>query len=146
MARRLCYNSPAMLDTFLVPEKTVVNAKGDGPSVDLSATAHRVLLASLHITRIIEQESLDVSIYGSADGTTWTPKPIVSFPQKFYRGQQPLLVDLTAHPEVKIVRAHWEASRWGRGTETPMFEFHVTLKEVPPEVLREAAAEAKALA
>jgi hypothetical protein len=135
-----------MIDTFLVPEKTVVNAKGDGPSVDLSAAKHRVFLASLHVMNIIEQESLDVSICGSADGTTWTPKPIVSFPQKFYRGQQPLLLDLTQHPDAKFVRAHWEASRWGRGTETPMFEFHVTLKEVPPEVLREAAAEAKAMA
>ncbi|MGC2197578.1 MAG: hypothetical protein WA628_23100 [Terriglobales bacterium] len=135
-----------MLDTFLVPEKTVVNAKGDGPSVDVSAAARRVLLASLHITNIIEQESLDVSLYGSADGSTWTPKPIASFPQRFYRGQQPLLIDLTQHPDVKFVRAHWEASRWGRGSETPMFEFHVTLKEVPPEVLREAAAEAKAMA
>jgi hypothetical protein len=135
-----------MLDTFLVPEKTVIHAKGDGASVDVSTATHRVLLATLHITNIIEQESLDLSVYGSADGTTWTPKPIASFPQKFYRGQQPLLVDLTQHPEVKIVRAHWEASRWGRGAETPMFEFHVTLKEVPPDVLREAAAEAKAMA
>jgi hypothetical protein len=29
--------------------------------------------------------------------------------------------------------------RWGRGTETPMFEFHVTLREVPQEILAEAA-------
>jgi len=43
------------------------------------------------------------------------------------------------------VRAHWEASRWGRGTETPMFEFGVTIKEVPPDVLREARNESKAL-
>ena len=135
-----------MLDTFLVPEKTVVNAKGDGPGVDVSVASHHVLLATLHITNIIEQESLDVSIYGSADGTTWTPKPLASFPQKFYRGQHPLLVDLTQHSDVKALRAHWETNRWGRGTETPMFEFHVTLKEVSPEVLREAAAEAKTMA
>jgi len=135
-----------MIDTFLVPEKTVASAKGDGPSIDVSAGANRVFLATLHITRIIEQESLDVSIYGSADGATWTPKPIVSFPQKFYRGEQPLLLKLTQHSEVKWVRAHWEMSRWGRGSETPMFEFHVTLKEVPAEVLREATAEAKAMA
>jgi hypothetical protein len=57
-----------------------------------------------------------------------------------------MLLDLTQHGDVKIVRAHWEANRWGRGTETPMFEFHVTLKEVSPQVLREAAAEAKTLA
>lgn len=135
-----------MIDTFLVPEKTVIQAKGDGPAVDVSAATHRVLLATLQITNIIEQESLDVSIYGSADGTAWTPKPIAFFPQKFYRGQHPLLIDLAKHPEVKTLRAHWEASRWGRGTETPMFEFHVTLKEVSPEILREAAAEAKAMA
>jgi hypothetical protein len=135
-----------MLDMFLVSEKTVVNAKGDGVPVDLSAASNRVLLASLYITNIIEQESLDVSIYGSADGSTWDPKPLASFPQKFYRGQQPLLVDLTQHPSVKFVRAHWETNRWGRGTETPMFEFHVTLKEIPPDVLREAVAEARAMA
>jgi len=135
-----------MLDTFLVPEKTVAQAKGDGPSVDVSAAGNRVLLATLHITNIVEQESLDVGIYGSADGATWTPKPIAVFPQKFYRGQQPLLVDLGQHPEVKMLRAHWDAHRWGRGTEVPMFEFHVRLKEVPPEVLREARAEAKAMA
>ena len=137
---------PAMVDTFLVREKTVIQGKGDGVSVDVSSASNRVLLATLHITNIIEQESLDVGIYGSADGTTWTPKPLATFPQKFYRGQQPLLVDLTQHPDVKLLRAHWDAARWGRGTETPMFEFHVTLKEVPPDVLREARAEAKSLA
>ncbi|HST11144.1 MAG TPA: hypothetical protein VLL05_12270, partial [Terriglobales bacterium] len=142
----LCYNSPVMIDTFLVPEKTVINAKGDGVSVDVSAAANRVFLATLSITNIIEQESLDVSIYGSSDGATWSPKSIAAFPQKFYRGEHPLLVDLTGHADVKFVRAHWEASRWGRGTETPMFEFHVTLKEVSPQILREAAAEAKTFA
>jgi hypothetical protein len=142
----LCYNSPVMVDTYLVPEKTVINAKGDGPAVDIGAASNRVFLASLSITNIIEQESLDISIYGSADGATWAPKPIASFPQKFYRGEHPLLLDLTKHGDVKVVRAHWEASRWGRGTEIPMFEFHVTLKEIPPQVLKEATAEAKTLA
>ncbi|HZS99969.1 MAG TPA: hypothetical protein VFA40_24490 [Terriglobales bacterium] len=135
-----------MVDTFLVPEKTVITAKGDGASVDVSGAGNRVFLATLYITNIIEQEALDVSIYGSADGATWSPKPIASFPQKFYRGESPMLLDLTQHADVKMVRAHWEANRWGRGTETPMFEFHVTLKEVSPQVLREAAAEAKMLA
>ena len=135
-----------MIDTFLVAEKTVVTAKGDGPAVDVSGAAGRVFLLTLEITKIIEQESLEVSIYGSADGTTWGAKPIVSFPQKFYCGQSPLLLDLTTHPEVKFVRAHWEVARWGRGTETPMFEFDLRLKEIPADVLREATAEAKALA
>jgi hypothetical protein len=134
------------MNSFLVAEKTVVTAKGDGDAVDVSAAAGRVFLLTLDITNIIEQESLDVSIYGSADGAAWSPKPIVCFPQKFYRGQSPLLLDLTAHPDVKFVRAHWEVARWGRGTETPMFEFGVTMREVPANILAEATAEARAMA
>jgi hypothetical protein len=135
-----------MIDTDLVAAKTVVSAKGDGPTVDMSASAGRVFLLTLEITQIIEQESLDVSVYGSADGAAWGAKPVAAFPQKFYRGDHPLLLDLTGHPDVKFVRAHWEVARWGRGTETPMFEFGLRLKEIPADVLREAAREAKALA
>ena len=140
-----CYNFSAMIETVLVAEKTGVSAKGDGPTVDVSGAAGRVFLLTLEITKIIEQESLEVSIQGSADGAAWGAKPAVTFPQKFYCGQSPLLLDLTAHPDVKFVRAHWEVARWGRGVETPMFEFGVRLKEIPADVLREAAAEAKAV-
>jgi hypothetical protein len=127
------------MEAFLVPEKTVVNAKGDGPALDVSGASGRVFLLTLSITGIIEQESLDVAIFGSADGATWAAKPLAAFPQKFYREEVPLLLDLTATPEVKFIRAHWEVARWGRGTETPMFEFNVSLREVPEEILAEAA-------
>jgi len=139
-------SSTATLNTFLVPPKTIANAKGDGPALDVRGAANRVFLLTLDITNIIEQQALDASIYGSADGATWATKPLIIFPQKFYRGQHPLLLDLTANPETKFIRAHWEVNRWGRGTETPMFEFHLTIREVPPDILKEAAAEAKALA
>lgn len=132
-----------MMEAFLVAEKTVANAKGDGPALDVSRAEGRIFLLTLAITNIIEQESLDVSIHGSADGTTWDPKPVAAFPQKFYREEVPLLLDLTARPEVKFIRAHWEASRWGRGTGTPMFEFNVKLREVPQEILAEAAGRAR---
>jgi hypothetical protein len=135
-----------MIDISLVHEKVVATCKGDGPAIDVSHASNRVFLVTLAITKIIEQESLDISIYGSADGATWGPKSIAAFPQKFYCGESLLLLDLTAHPDVKFVRLHWEVARWGRGTETPMFEFDVKMKEVPPDILREATAEAKALA
>jgi len=131
-----------MLNTFLVPEKTVVTAKGDSATVDVSDASGRVFLLTLEITNIIEQESLDVVIYSSADGATWGAKSAVAYPQKFYRGEFPLLLDLTAHPDVKFVRAHWEVARWGRGGETPMFEFGLTLKEIPAEILRETSSDA----
>ncbi len=134
-----------MIDTFLVPEKTAVSAKGDGPAVDVSTAANRVFLLTLNIADIVEQESLDVGIYGSVDGATWTPKPVTIFPQKFYRGQHPLLLDLTDHRDLKFVRAHWEVNRWGRGTEIPMFEFGISIKEVPQDILKEATAEARQL-
>ena len=133
-------------EQILVPAGTVVTAKGDGQSIDVSSTSNRVFLVTLSITRIIEQESLDVSIFGSADGATWEPKSIAAFPQKFYTEEAPLLLDLTVHPNIKFVRAHWEVARWGRGTETPVFEFGVTMKEIPAQILEEARAEAKALA
>jgi hypothetical protein len=125
------------LEAVLIPANTTVSAKGDGAAVDVSGAASRVFLVTLSITNIIEQESLDVAIFASADGAAWEPKSIAAFPQKFYTGESPLLLDLTAHPEVRFVRAHWDLARWGRGVETPMFEFGVTLKEVPPEILRE---------
>jgi len=134
----------AISQAVLVPENSTVTSKGDGTAVDVSGASNRVFLVTLSITKIIEQESLDVSIVGSADGAAWDAKSLAAFPQKFYTGETPLLVDLTAHPEVKFVRAHWEVARWGRGVETPMFEFGVTLKEVPVEILREVAAQAKA--
>ena len=135
-----------MPELTLVPAGTVVNSKGDGQAADVSGATNRVFLVTLSITKIIEQESLDISIFGSADGATWEPKSLAAFPQKFYAEESPLLLDLTAASNIKFVRAHWEVARWGRGTEIPMFEFGVSMKEVPAQILQEARAEAKALA
>jgi hypothetical protein len=133
-----------MIEAFLVPENTVATAKGDGPALDLAAATTRVFLLNLAIANIVEQEALDVSIQTSADGVAFDPKPIVAFPQKFYRGETTLLLDLTAKPEVKAIRAHWDVGRWGRGSETPMFEFCVTLREVPQEIIAATAGHASA--
>jgi hypothetical protein len=146
MTSGLGYNSLAMIDSFLVPENTVVSAKGDGAPVEVSGAANRVFLLSLNITEIIEQESLDLSIFGSADGAAWGAKPLTSFPQKFYRAEHPILLDLSGQPQVRFLRAHWEVARWGRGTEIPMFKFGVSIREVPADILKEARAEAHALA
>jgi hypothetical protein len=135
-----------MVNGFLVPEKTVITAKGDGAPVEIGGAGNRVFLLTLRISKIVEQESMDLSIWGSADGANWGEKPLIAFPQKFYTGEHPLLLDLSAMADVKFLRAHWEVNRWGRGTEVPMFEFSVTIKEVPSDVLKEATAEAQSLA
>jgi hypothetical protein len=124
-----------MLQTALIPDKSAITAKGDGAAVEIGGTTNRVFLLTLNITAVVEQESIEVGIFGSSDGQTWSAKPILSFPQKFYCGQSPLLLDVTAMPDVKFLRAHWEVNRWGRGTDAVMFEAGLTLREVPAEIL-----------
>lgn len=129
-----------MFDALLIPEKTVVCDKGDGAAIDVSSAAGKVLLLTLKITDIIEQQSLDVSVWGSADGAAWGEKPLLSFPQKFYRGQHPLLLDLSKHAGIKFLRAQWRVERWGRHAEGPRFELQLSAKEVPQAVLAEVRA------
>ncbi len=132
-----------MSDAYLIQPNTVLTAKGDGATVEVPG-GNRVFLLTLSITKIVEQESLDLSVWGSADGTTWEAKPLAAFPQKFYAGQHPLLLDLSQHAGVKFVRAHWDVNRWGRGSETPMFEVSLLMRPVPADLLKETMAEAGA--
>ena len=127
-----------MIDVFLVPENIVLTAKGDSEPIDLGGATTLTLLATLTITKIVEQESIEVSFFTSADGTTWEAKPLAALPQKFYVGEYPLLIDLTQATGVKFVRAHWEVNRWGRGPVTPSFEVGLRVREVPAELLQEA--------
>jgi len=126
-----------MFEGFVVPPKTRVTSKGDGPALALSGAAQRVFLITLQIGATVEQEALDVSVWGSADGATWTAKPLLTFPQRFYVGEMPMLLDLSAQADIRHLRAHWELNRWGRGDTRPMFEFQVAVREVPPELLKQ---------
>lgn len=126
-----------MLDTYLVALKTVATAKGDGAVVDIGPAQNRVFLLQLEITGAVEQEAIEVSIYGGPEEAGIGKAPIAVFPQRFYAGSYPFLLDLQPLPEIKAVRAHWEVNRWGRGSETPRFEFGLRLMEVSPELLHE---------
>ena len=117
-----------MLPNFLVPE-TVARQNGVGPEVDLGSSSGKELLLTLGITRIIEQESLDVEIWGSADKVAWGDKPILKFPQKFYCGTYSMLLNLARHPEVKHLRVAFKLNRWGRGDVTPLFGFYIFVQE-----------------
>ncbi len=126
------------MDLFLVPERTVITSPGDSEPADISVAGSRAFLVTLSITAIVEQESLELGVYVSPDGATWEAKPVASLPQKFYVGEYPLLVDLSQHPDVRFLRVHWDASRWGRGPTAPHFEMAVRLREVPAALLDEA--------
>jgi len=117
-----------MLPDFIVPETTVREA-GTGPVLELGNSNNRLILLTLGITRIVEQESLDVSIYGSANGTEWGAKPLIAFPQKFYCGTYQVLLDLTEKQEIKYLRAKWSVNRWGRGEPKPLFGIYLFAQE-----------------
>lgn len=113
-----------MLPQFLLPETTIREA-GTGPDISLGDQQGGIAILTLGITRIIEQESLDVSIWGSSDGTDWGAKPVTTFPQKFYCGTYQLLVDLSKYPNVNKLRAKWSVNRWGKGDTKPLFTAYV---------------------
>jgi hypothetical protein len=113
-----------MFPEFLLPETTVREA-GAGPEISLGTQQGETLILTLGITRIIEQESLDLSIWGSADGSDWGARPLVSFPQKFYCGTYQVTIDLSQHPDVKHLRAKWQVNRWGKGDSKPLFGIYV---------------------
>jgi len=116
----------------LIPADTRMEASADGASFNISESATRTFLCCLTVTDQIEQESLDVSIWGSADGEVWPKRPLLKLPQQFYRGTTKLVLDLSLRPEVKFIRARWDLNRWGRVAPTPMFVAGMDLAEIPP--------------
>jgi hypothetical protein len=119
------------MDLTLIPRGTRVESNGDGAALDISGSATRTFLCMLHILDQIEQESLDVSVWGSPDGQNWGTHPIIKLPQGFYRGEERMVLDLTLRPEVKFIRARWELVRWGRVAPLPMFVIALKATEIP---------------
>ena len=114
----------------LVPKNTRVEANGEGQPFDISDSATRTFLCTLDIVEVIEQESLDVAIWGSADGTDWAKKPLLMLPQQFYRGETRMILDVSYKPEIRHLLARWVVNRWGRVAPTPLVVFGMVLEEV----------------
>jgi len=119
------------LNLFLIPVGTKLETNGDGQAFDVSSSESRTFLCRLSVTEQLEQESLDVSVWGSADGQEFGKKPLLKIPQQFYRGTTKMVLDISARPEVRFLRAKWELNRWGRVAPTPMFVAGLELEEVP---------------
>jgi len=129
----------------LIPTGTKLETNGDGEPVNVSASKTRTFLCRLAVTDQIEQESLDVSIWGSTDGSDFGKKPLLKLPQQFYRGTTKMVLDISLRPEVTFLRAKWELNRWGRVSPTPMFVVDLRLEEIPP-MSRETASRRVVLA
>lgn len=116
-----------MLLQLLVPE-TEACQDGTGATVALERAGAPVLV-TLGINRILEQQTLHVSVWGSPDGQQW--RPLVNFPRKSYCGVYSLLLDLGAHPDIRFLRAQWKMGSWTTEYRNPLFGFQVTLDSEP---------------
>jgi len=120
------------LEFSLIPAGTRLESNGEGAPLDISETVSRTFFCMLTVAEQIEQESLDVSIWGSAGGRGFGKRPLLKLPQQFYCGTTKLVLDISLRPEVKFLRARWELNRWGRVTPVPMFVVGLELEEIPP--------------
>jgi hypothetical protein len=112
--------------TYLLPEG-VARESGSGPELALGASRCKPLLLTLGINRIVERESLEISIWGSSDRENW--RRLEVFPQKFYCGKYTRALDLTRHPDVRFLRAEWKMGRWGHRMSEPLFGFYLLVEE-----------------
>ena len=120
------------LNLALIPAGSKLESNGNGEAFEVASSESRTFLVRLTITDQLEQESLDISIWGSADGENFGKTPLLKIPQQFYRGTTKMVLDISLRTEVRFLRAKWDLSRWGRVSPTPMFVVDLALEEIPP--------------
>lgn len=117
---------------YLVAPGTEVETPGSSAACELGALAGRPVVLVLRVAKAIEQESLDLSIWASADGQDWGESPLFWFPQIFYAGLKPAALNLPERPEIKFLQARWDVKRWGRGYPRPYFKFSLEIQPLNP--------------
>ena len=125
-----------MLPTFLAPEG-VRRHDGASEPADVSGIQGGTILVTLGITRIVEQERLEISIQGSSEGEDW--ETLAVFPQKFYCGTYSMTLDLEEHPRLRHLRASWRMTRWGNPGSQPQFGFYLFVAPIHQGELAVAA-------
>ena len=133
------------MDLDLIPQGTLVQENGHGQAADMRMSPTRTFFCVLRVSDQIEQESLDVSIWGSGDGENWGIHPILKIQQQFYKGETRAVLDLTLVPEINFIRAGWDLNRWGRVAPLPMFVIGLQLNEIPAMPARVPQAQAGAV-
>jgi hypothetical protein len=119
------------MEIDLIPAGTRLTSNGEGEPREVGRSQSRTFLCSMLITGQLEQESVDISIWGSRDGQDWGKFPLLKMPQRFYRGETRQVLDLSMQPDVRFLRAKWELTRWGRVAPHPQFILGFHLREVP---------------
>src|SRR5579883_494394 len=112
----------------IVPE-TLVFKDGAAQPVELGRNRGKLLVITLEVSRVTEQDGLMVSVWGSADKSDWGTAPLLMFPPKSYCGVYSSLLNLAHKPELGFVCVHWNLRRWMKGESNPAFGFAVYAEE-----------------
>jgi hypothetical protein len=119
------------VEFVLISPGTQLTANGEGQPFDITSSQTRTFLCTMEITDQMEQESVDISVWGSTDGTDFGKMPLLKMPQRFYRGETRQVLDLSLKPEICFIRAKYDLTRWGRVAPHPMFVVGFRLLEIP---------------
>jgi hypothetical protein len=111
---------------YLVPP---CMADTEGAGIVIPVRCGKLLVITVGINHVVEQESLALSIWGSVDGHDWGTEPLIEFPRKNYCGIYSTFLDLAKYPQVRHLRAQWNMLRWGQGSREILFGFYVTVQE-----------------
>jgi hypothetical protein len=106
------------VEFVLIPMGTRLTANGEGQPFEITSSTTRTFLCSMEITDQMEQESVDISVWGSADGQ---------------------VLDLSLKPEIRFIRAKYDLTRWGRVAPHPMFVLGFRAIEIPAFTAQTAA-------
>ena len=123
---------------YLVPP-CIARDNGAGPVIDLGSLRGKLLVLTLGINNVLEEENLTVSIWGSASGTEWGARPLLSFPQKSYCGVYSTCLYLANRPDIRYLRVEWKMSRREERDIAPLFGFQVSLQESTSQINRAVA-------
>jgi hypothetical protein len=127
------------VEFVLIPMGTRLTANGEGQPFEISSNSTRTFLCSMEITEQMEQESVDISVWGSANGEDFGKMPLLKMPQRFYRGETRQVLDLSLKPEIRFIRAKYDLTRWGRVAPHPMFVLGFRVIEIPAFTAQTAA-------
>ena len=117
-----------MLPSFLLTERQIHDS-GFTPALDLGTTLTDSIEIILGITHAKEQQSLDLTVWGSEDGQDWGDRPLLAFPQKYYCGTY----QMALHPgrkRVRYLQARWSVGRWGHGSRSTVFGFYIMARDL----------------
>ncbi|MBI4904449.1 MAG: hypothetical protein HY820_12480 [Acidobacteria bacterium] len=101
-----------MSPVCLFPDELVQDA-GFGPEVNIIDGRGTPLLLTLSITRMMEQHTLSVAIWGSTNGRDWGGRPLVVLPNRCYCGEYTHMLDLSNWPEVRFLKVEYNLTGWG---------------------------------